>query len=195
MPPHHPLNLRETMGLAYERWNKRVPPMAFYLITQLVYFYQGFHSSFIHITLCESWHQIYQYRHKPSDQYFRAASWCRECTICPNWIYEHFHLPSKQCTVKCSARPVYRPPLIITHHAHECRDHICAIPLWYHRQNLEEYPPLPYSPFYATFDHFRISRQIAQNGVKPLIQSLAYLLQTSEIQGEEIISLESLFSE
>lgn len=193
MPPHHPLTLREMSGLAYEKTNKRVPPKAFYLITQLIYFFQGLHSTFIHITLCETFHQMFHYRHKPSDQYLRAASWCRECVICPNWVYEHFHLPSKKCTVKCSARPVYRPPLVIKYNAHECREHICSIPLWYHRQNLPQYPELAYSPFYATFDHFRISRQIAQNGVKPLVHSLVYLLQTSDINKEEIISLESLF--
>lgn len=188
MPPHHPLTLRECMGLVYERKQTRVPPRAYYIITQLVYFYQGLFSTFFHISLCDVTHQIYHYRHVPSDRYLKSASWCRECRGCPNWIYEHFHRPSKPCTEKCSARPVWRPPAVISHNGHDCRDHICNNPLWYHRRYIEEYPELPYSPFFETFDQFRISRQIAQNGVKPLISKLVMSLKRVSIDKEDIVS-------
>lgn len=187
MPPHFPLTLRECMGLMYEKKISNVPPRSYYIVIQLIYLYQGLYSTFFHISLCEVHHQIYHYRHPPSDQYFRNASWCRECRMCPNWVYEHHHRPSRPCTVKCSARPVYRPPAVIQHDGHECRNHICSNPLWYHRPHIEEYPGLPFSPFYETSDHFRISRQIARNGVKPLVQYLVQSLRKVNTE-EEIIS-------
>lgn len=183
------------MGLTYETTERRRPPKTFYLITQLIYFVQGLYSSFIHITPCETWHQLYHYRHQASNQFLRQASWCRECVTCPNWVYEHFHRPSKACTIKCSARPVYRPPLIITHNNHNCRDHICSIPLWFHRQYIPEYPQLMYTPFHETHDHFRISRQIAKNGVKPLIPMLFHSTCRIPMEREEVISLRDLFSD
>ena len=194
MPPKFRLTIREAMGLTYERTELSKPPRSYYLVTQLIYIVQGLYSSFYHITPCEVEHQLYHYRHPASDRFLKQASWCRECIICPNWVYEHFHRPSKPCTIKCSARPVYRPSLVITHQRHNCRDHICDIPLWFHRRYTQEYPAqLMYTPFHPTADHFRISREITKNGVKPLIFNLFQNTLISKIQKEEIISLEVLF--
>ena len=194
LPPHL-TNTRESMALVYEDIETRIPPEIFYLITTIIYLVDGDRSEFIHAVPCDPGHQLYHYRHSPSNSYLRTASYCRECVICPTWTYEHFHRPSKACTIRCGARPVFRPFQSVRIPGHDCRDHICSIPLWYARKSLQEYPQLPYTPIHETYDSFRISQQIAKNGVKPLIIRLAHSLCKGNIQNEQIISPEHLFDQ
>ena len=186
MPPNYPLTLREQMGLLIETSRARTPH-SYYRVFQLIYFFQGVFSCFYHVELCDDEHQSYSYRHRESDNFLRMTSLCCECVFCPTWIFSHAHRPSGKCTTKCSARPVYRPiKLLVSANNHDCFNHIDQFPHYFVRRMLLQYPPMPFSPFFKTSDHHRISANIIENGTKYLKMQMKSLERPSNIDCEEL---------
>lgn len=167
MPRHFGLTLREQYGLLLETSRNRTPPCSYYKVIRLIYIYQGILSCYSHWELCGTAHQACAYRHRPSDQFLRMASMCCECVFCPTFIIEHHHRPSKPCSQNCDIRPVYKPRnQTLTPRPHDCRTHIDHFPPYFVRRMLLNYPTMPFSPFFATSDDYRISASILENGLK-----------------------------
>lgn len=195
LPRQYPLNLKEQFGLLMETRRAAVPH-SYYRIFQLIYFFQGVFSSYFHIELCKEDHQPYAYRHKPSDTFLRMTSFCCECVFCPLWVFEHTHRPSKKCNAKCSARPVYRPvKMPVLFNDHNCFDHIDIFPPYFVRRMLLQYPNMPFSPFFRTPDHHRISANIIKNGTKYLEEQMKEVLKPSNVEAENLdVDMSFLFN-
>lgn len=195
LPRNCPLTLREQFGLLTEA-SRNGLPHSYYRIFQLVYCVQGFFSSYFHVELCKDEHQMVSYRHKDSDKFLRITSLCCECVFCPRWIFEHYHMPSKKCNPKCSIRPVYRPvKTLVTEADHDCFNHIDRFPPYFVRRMLLQYPPTPFSPFFQTEDHYRISSNILMNGLKPFEEQMRSMQKSSDIEMENLdVNLSDLFT-
>lgn len=166
--PPQKRTLQEQAGLNYEEIHRRTPPVAFYVITQIIYSYFGVQADYFHFSLCTE-HQLYQYRHQPSDQFLRTSSFCYDCHACPHKIIEHAHPPGNPCNIKCDNRVVFRPGKeLIRICGHNCLSHIEPFPTFFSRQLIPEYPKnMPFSPFFQRREEFRHSTKLAKKTSQP----------------------------
>lgn len=171
-PENIPEKLRtqqEQAGLDYEATHTRTPPLAFYAITQIIYSYFGLHVDYFHFALCKAEHQLYHYRHRPSDSFLRMGSFCCECSKCPQRVIEHAHPPGYHCNIKCNSRLVYRPgKQLISICGHNCWTHVEPFPTFFSRPLIPIYPTnMPFSPYFKTKEAFRHSANLAKRTARP----------------------------
>lgn len=135
--------------------------------------------SYTYFFLCDR-HEVPQHPNPAVESFLKFNNICYLCPSCPQYVSEHFHYETEDCTVKCTPlRLFYSPSLPIDQESqdHQCQlHHYPSIRISYCDHYIPFIPPHAYTPHFPTQTQFERARQVIFRATKPRVEQQERIL-------------------